>query len=245
MSSMSRFASGTLRPGLCCVLFALLLSPSADAKADVDDWTDVREFAGSPEHFGAELRVGVFYPEGLGSDFSSSDYFGDDVGPMLGLEMHYFPFRIPYLGPLGAGFGFGWSQWDTNSPGGGDESERNVFEVIGMRPFLLWRIDGLSRHLNVPLVLTPKFGMDAVHWLTSSGGQTEAEGWSVGMRFAGKVSLELDFLERRGARQLDEEWGINHSELFAEFYMSTAGEPAGGMLPLNGWGWTAGLGLTF
>ena len=68
---------------------------------------------------------------------------------------------------------------------------------------------------------------------------------AVGPRFAGKVSLELDFLEPRAARQLDEEWGINHSEFFFEAYYSMAGDLMSGQLPVSGWGWAIGLGFTF
>lgn len=229
---------------LAAGLLAAGLVAAAPARADFDDWTAVPEYTSSPEHFGLELRVGVYYPTGLGDSFASADYFGGDAGPMLEAELHYFPFRIDYLGLVGAGIGLGWSQWDTSSPGG-TQGDRNVFEIITMRAMAVWRFDTLARELDVPIVITPKIGLDVPHWLTSSNDVTEAEGWSVGARFAGKVSLELDFLEPRAARQLDEEWGINHSELLFELYYSMAGEPAGGMLPVNGWGWTAGIGFTF
>jgi hypothetical protein len=232
--------------GSFAVMAALCLwARSASAQAALEDWTAVPTYESSPELFGLELRVGIFYPEGLGDDFTSPDYFGADVGPMLSAELHYFPFRLPYLGLVGAGAGLGWSQWDTENPGG-EQGDRNTFEMITMRPFLLWRIDSLARELNVPIILTPKVGMDVVYWQTSPGiGATDADGWSVGPRLAGKVSLELDFLEPRAARQLDEEWGINHSEVFFELYGSWAGELGGSMLPVSGWGWAAGLGFTF
>ena len=214
------------------------------ASADLDDWSDVYDYSGSPEHFGLELRVGIYTPLALGAQFTSGSYFGGDVGPAIDMELHYFPVRIPYLGLIGGGIGFGWSQWDTPSPGGGMDSERNYFEILMPRAMLVWRIDSLARELDVPLVLTPKLGLDIMRWETGTS-RVEAEGWSVGPRFAAKLSLELDFLEPRAARQLDEEWGINHSELFFEMYYTLPGDSAGGMLPLTAWGWAAGLGLTF
>ena len=232
-------------------IFAALLAPTGTVHADPEDWTAPPTYSASPEHFGLELRLGVYHPEGLGPAFSSPEYFGGDFGPMLSFELHYFPWRIPYIGLVGAGGGLGWSQWDTPSPGstptGGEtqETDRNVFEIITVRPFLLLRFDTLARELNFPIVITPKIGLDVAHWLTSAGGSSEADGWSIGPRFAGKVSLELDFLEPRAARQLDEEWGINHSEIFFELYYSMAGELVGGQLPMSGWGWAAGLGFTF
>ncbi|MFK7991210.1 MAG: MXAN_2562 family outer membrane beta-barrel protein [Sandaracinaceae bacterium] len=230
---------------LCFAALLAVSTTAVTARADFDDWTAVPEYTGSPEHFGLELRVGAYYPTGLGDLFTSSDYFGSDIGPDLSFELHYFPFRIDYIGLLGIGGGLGWSQWDTESPGGTANVDRNSFEILNMRALLLWRFDTLARELNVPLVLTPKFGLDVGYWQTALGSESPEDGWSIGPRFAGKVSLELDFLEPRAARQLDEEWGINHSEIFAEFHYSMAGEPAGGQLPINGWGWTLGLGFTF
>lgn len=225
---------------------ALVLGFAAPASADVDDWSDVPEFTGSPEHFGIELRVGMYRPEGLGDRFFSGDYFGGDIGPHLSMQIHYFPGRIEYLGLFGFGLSMGWSQWDTESPGG-SEGDRNVFEILALQPMVLWRFDTLARELNVPIVLTPKLGWDFARWLTDpgSGSNPSPEGWSLGPRFSGKVSLELDFLEPRAARQLDEEWGINHSEVFVEFYYSLAGDLISGELPISGWGWAAGLGFTF
>ena len=231
-----------------------LFAATGTAHADPEDWTAPPTYSASPEHFGLELRLGIYTPEGLGPDFASPQYFGGDVGPMLAFELHYFPWRIPYIGLVGAGGGLGWSQWDTPSPGstttpttdGGEttNSDRNAFEMITMRPFLLLRFDTFARELNFPLVITPKIGLDAVYWNTGTSTRTDATGWSIGPRFAGKLSLELDFLEPRAARQLDEVWGINHSELFFELYYSMAGELIGDQLPVSGWGWAAGLGFT-
>ncbi len=233
--------------GLPLLGLGLVLAASSPgrAAADIDDWTDVPEYTGSPEHFGFELRVGMYQPLSLGEAFSSPDYFGGDIGPEMSMQIHYYPGRIPYLGLIGVGLGLGWSQWDTNRPGGGaTDTERNVFEIIVLQPMVQWRFDTLAREARIPIVLTPKLGFDFAHWLTDGSGSTP-DGWSIGPRFAIKLSLELDFLEPRAARQLDEEWGINHSELFAEFYYSMAGDLFPNQLPMGGWGWAAGLGFTF
>ncbi|MGE0785280.1 MAG: MXAN_2562 family outer membrane beta-barrel protein [Sandaracinaceae bacterium] len=214
------------------------------ARADIDDWTEVPQYTSSPEHFGLELRVGIYTPTSLGSTFSSPQYFGGDVGPLLSAELHYYPFRIDYLGLVGIGGGFGWSQWDTEMPGG-MAGDRNVFEILEPRAFLVWRIDPLDYYLDIPFVFTAKLGFDFLYWLTSSGGVTDGDGWALGPRFSGKASLVLDFLEPRAARQLDDEWGINHSEVFFEMYYSTAGDLFSSQLPVSGWGWVAGLGFTF
>src|SRR5690606_26505152 len=161
-------------------------------------------------------------------------------------EVHYFPVRIPYLGLIGGGGGLGWSQWEGTAPAaGGGQGENTSFEIVPIHVDLVWRFDTLAREVDVPIVITPKVGLDVVYWATGTGGVGEADGWSIGPRFAGKVSLELDFLEPRAARQLDEEWGVNHSELFFEAWYSMAGDLIDSQLPVSGWGWVAGLGFTF
>ena len=57
-----------------------------------------------------------------------------------------------------------------------------------------------------------------------------------------RFALELDFIEPRAARRLDEDWGINHSYLFVELY----GSLLGSSIPMrDAFTWSAGLGLTF
>lgn len=235
-----------MKHSFACAALALLLVPSL-AHADVGDWTEVDLFHPSPENFGLELRVGSYNPTNVESGWPS--IFGSDLGPYLGVELHYFPVRIRYIGMLGAGAGIGWAQYTGTAraadPASGAQGEENSFEIIPMNLNFVWRFDTLARELKFPLVLTPKVGLDVVYWTTGIAGETEGDGWSIGPRFAGKVSLELDFLEPRAARQLDEQWGVNHSEIFFEMWYSMAGDLASSQLPVSGWGWVAGLGFTF
>lgn len=230
--------------GLVGAALSTSMAPS-EALADIDDWTEVEAFRPSPEHFGVELRIGSYTPLNLGSGWN--DVFGTDLGPLLAFEIHYFPVRIPYLGLIGGGAGLSWAQYTgtARSPSGTGQGEDNNFEIVPLTFGLVWRFDTLARELRVPFVLTPKVGLDVVYWSTGTATRGEADGWSIGPRFAGKFSLELDFLEPRAARQLDEEWGVNHSELFFEAWYSMAGDLVGSQLPVSGWGWVVGLGLTF
>lgn len=231
------------RSSVIVLLAALTLAPSA-ALADVDEWTAVEEFHPSPEHFGLELRVGSFNPLNLGADWNTA--FGSDLGPLLGFELDYYPTRIPYLGLVGGGAGLGWSEWSGTAEAipPSRQGEAQSFMTLPMYIVLALRFDTLARELGFPLVITPKVGLDVVYWTTGTA-TMQQNGWSIGPRFAGKVSLELDFLEPRAARQLDEEWGVNHSEIFFEPWYSMAGDLIGSQLPVSGWGWVVGLGLTF
>lgn len=233
-----------MKRAVVAAVLAALAVPGA-ARADIEDWTEVEAFRPSPEHFGLELRVGSYTPLDLGQSWE--DTFGSDLGPLLAVELHYFPARIPYLGLIGGGAGVGWSQYTgiASLATGTGEGEENGFEIVPINVGLVWRFDTLAREIDLPIVLTPKVMLDMIYWATGTSTSGEADGWSVGPRFAGKVSLELDFLEPRAARQLDEEWGVNHSEIFFEAWYSMAGELVDRHLPLSGWGWVAGLGFTF
>lgn len=202
-------------------------------------------FVPSSESFTVELRAGAYRPS-LGRAFEDS--FGGDLGPMIGAELDVHIFRIPYIGPVAIGASFGWAEWDGPAiaeSGGGNVGSTGL-SLVNMNLLAVLRIDGLARHLDIPFVFSAKIGPDVGYWQTGSGGRTQADGWSVGLRWAAQAALELDFLEPRSARRLDDEWGINHSEIFFELFGSTMGQWSNDQLRMGtGLAWVAGLGFTF
>lgn len=201
-------------------------------------------FVPSVEQFTAELRVGSYRPD-LGEAFQSS--FGGDLGPQLGAELDVHIVRIPFVGPLAGGVSFSWVEWNGNvRSSSGMNLGGTGMSLINFNALLVLRADALARYLEVPLVLSGKLGPDIGFWATGTEGITQADGWSVGLRWAAQIALELDFLEPRAARRLDDEWGINHSEIFFELFGSTMGQWSSDMLPVGtGLAWAAGLGFTF
>lgn len=203
-------------------------------------------FVPSPESFTVELRAGSYRPTGLGPAFQAS--FGGDLGPFLGAEIDVHIFRIPYIGPVAIGASIGWAEWDgsARAVGGGGNVGSTSLSLINMNLLAVLRIDALARYLDIPFVFSGKVGPDFGYWQTGAGGRTQAEGWSIGLRWAAQVALELDFLEPRSARRLDDEWGINHTEIFFELFGSTMGRWADNQLPMGtSLAWVAGLGFTF
>lgn len=200
----------------------------------------------SPEGFTFELALGSYRPD-LGAAFNNS--FGGDLGPYLHAELDVHIVRIPYVGPLAVGGSFGWAEWDgpaTAATGDGTNVGSTGLSLVNFNLLLVLRIDVLARRLDVPLVLTGKIGPDFGYWQTGAGGTTQADGWSIGLRWAAQAALELDFLEPRAARRLDDEWGINHSLIFFELFGSTMGQWSDDQLPMGtGLAWVAGLGFTF
>ena len=204
-------------------------------------------FEPSDENATFELRAGSYRPS-LGAAFDAS--FSGDLGPWIGGELDLHAVRIPYIGPLSLGAAVGWSEWTGNaailSGSAGANAGQTGLSLVDFAVLAVLRVDALSRHLDIPFVLSGKVGPDLGYWRTGTGTQLQGEGWSVGLRWAAQLALELDFLEPRAARRLDEAWGINHSALFFEVLGSSMGQWSTRQLPLGSdLAWTAGLGFTF
>ncbi len=221
---------------------ACLVAPSS-ALAQYDEMMNVDEEAkiGSPERFTLTLNLGMYQP-----DDALDTFYGGDNGPYVGGEFHGLIYRIPYIGPIGAGVGIGWVRYDgsacTTTDCSGTASEDDKFTLWPLTVMASLRIDVLAREYNIPLVITPKVGLDTILFSNVTGGSTQDSGVSVGLRWAVEIALELDPLERRAARSLDEEWGINHTFIFFQPFGSTAGgTPRLG----DPFAWTAGLGFVF
>ncbi len=254
------------RTPLLSLVFAWAALPAAAAAQYFDETaTGERAEISSPEVVTLELRGGPFRPA---VGFPLDQSFADDDGPSIGVELHGTLFRLKDVGALGVGAAFGWASYDGPAFTLMDgqpvaTAEESNLTLLQFPVFGVVRIDALSRLLEIPLVVTGKVGLDMTYW-TSSTGESSADGLSLGLRWAAQVALELDFFDRQAARSLDEEWGINHTMVFFEFYGSTAGgetveaadcapdgtacdvaEQSLPTRPENGWAWALGLALIF
>ncbi len=246
MFRTKRTANVRARGMLGTLVLVSIFWASNSASAQMrSEWDRDPHFTESPENFTLELRAGPYQPNMAAGIFATN--FRGDQGPLVALELDVHLLRIPYFGVLGVGMGAGWVEWTgparaTTSANVG-ETGLSVVPVTGVA---VLRIDALSRHLRFPLILSAKFGVDAGFWKTGTAGITDAEGWSAGIRWSAQAALQLDFLEPRAARRLDEEWGINHAEIFFELYQSQLGGfNQNRMLQLQALTWSTGLGFTF
>jgi hypothetical protein len=237
-----------LRAALAPLAVASILASAAPARAQMShvpstDWrrTD-RSGAlgktGSSQQFTFELRFGQYFPEiddkpGLVQDGAAhlpyQAVFGhdDDGNPLsndqfyFGLEFDYLPFRIPYVGAVGPGFGWGFTSTSAtaNVTGTGEKSATDTsFTIMPMHLSAVVRFDELMRRTGIPIVPFAKLGLGMGVWLASPV-PTDYTGvgatWGIHYAFGGM--LALDFLEPRSAARLDETTGINHSYIFGEF----------------------------
>lgn len=194
----------------------------------------------SPERFFLELHGGPYtiFPG------ESWNMFADDLGPALTAKLDGIVYRMPKIFYVTLGGSVGWTRFAANAldEEGKPVAEETTLTLVPLSASAQVRVDALPRLLHIPVLLAARVGWGFYHWDTNTGLIDNAEGWSVGPVLGAQVALDLDTFEPGGARALDEEWGINHTYIFAEvLHFATTSKS----LPVGGTNWTAGLGFVF
>jgi hypothetical protein len=232
----------THRSGVACLLggAALLAASAASAQQSVSHSTwrqlnrpsrmDEQSYA-SPQSFALEIRFGPYRPDvddepALGGSTPYNDAFGGSDHLYFGLEADWLPLRIPYVGALGPGVGWGYTSSSgkatfksTGEPSGQDTS----LMVMPMHLSAVARFDELMRRTGIPIVPYAKLGLGFGLWSAGSASDTaKADGvtgkdttWGMHLALGGMLSL--NWLDQRSAAELDRSTGINHAYLFAEW----------------------------
>jgi hypothetical protein len=229
-----------LAPLLFLAVSALTSSARAQYSDEYDGYQPTREW------FALSLGAGAYKPNVGNSSFEQ--IFGDEKGPLLTGGLDFRIFRLGDLAVITAGAHQAWARYSAsacNVTDGGLDCDNRVDEKTMLRIFPLSvlggiTVDVLAKKFRVPFYFTGRIGLDTVFYGTKTGGVRDAAGTSLGLRWEAEVALELDFLERRAQRALDDEWGINHSYLFFRLLGSTAST----MLPVGTkLAWAAGIGF--
>jgi hypothetical protein len=228
---------------LLSIIVVPTLSERAAAQFDEQLIPSTHTFI-SPEHFGFEFRIGPYHPNSHAGNDAFDAFYKNDDGPLIAFEFDVVALRVPDALYLGVGGGLGWMNFDgkTIAKNGQRASEDTSFEMIPLNLLGVARFDALARRLSIPFIITGKLGYQWTHWSTDSGGRTDGTGWSLGLLWGAQLALDLDFFEPAAARNMDEEWGINHSFLFFELMKFV---PNAKSLPIGDLTWTAGLGFMF
>jgi hypothetical protein len=254
---------------LACAAALSAASPALAQVTHVDgnDWRQVDRHdallnGGSPQHFAVELRFGPYLPA-IDSEFSGktpfADVFGNDCSGGLGTtptkgsvkarfyfgaEFDYLPLRIPYVGAVGPGLGWGYTSFSNNAvftdgPNKGQcSAESTTLTIMPMHLSLVLRADELMRRTGIPIVPYGKFGFGLSWWRASTSAGTETcsptssdpaaaaackastngIGLTPTLHFAVGGALSLNFVDPRASARLDETTGVNHAYLFGELY---------------------------
>jgi len=206
---------------LALLLLSSMVAASARARAPdtfEEEYAEPIEIA-SPMWFAFELKLGPFRP-----DYPSfKKTFGDDRGWLLSTELDVTAWHIPYVGQLNAGFGWGWANYDAKAialPGGASVGETTEYTTYPMSALAVLRIDALARHTIIPITFAAKFGVDMVRWKMLTGDHVDNDGLNFGVRWAAQAAIELDVIDRKATRRLDDDFGINHTFFLFEFFGS-------------------------
>ncbi|MFI5308493.1 MAG: MXAN_2562 family outer membrane beta-barrel protein [Polyangiales bacterium] len=227
---------------LALLMLCGLLAPAGAAAQIYDEITPHRDFS-SPEHFALEVRVGPYQPD-MGGNKAFTTFFGTDHGPMFAFELDVVAYRLKDVLYLNGGAGMGTASYlgHTLDATGLPTAEKTTLSMLPINLLAVLRVDVLARKLSVPFIFAGKIGYQWAHWNAQDGKAAPVSGWSVGMRWAAQVALDLDAFDQKAARRMDEEWGINHSLLFFELFQF---KPSPRSLPLGSTAWTVGLGFSF
>jgi hypothetical protein len=198
----------------------------------------------SPERFMLELRGGVYSPNGM--DLKGyGRFFADDAGPNIGFHFDGIAYRQDNWFYLTAGGSLGYIGLSGKAlpiDPTFTVDEETTLAIIPLVATIGLRVDALARKLRIPLIFAGRVGWEWAHWDTNKGLKNDATGWSLGPFFSAQVAFDLDAIEPGSARNLDEEFGINHTYLFGEVYSFV---PVSKQLPIGDTNWLVGLGMIF
>jgi hypothetical protein len=239
---------------------AIIAAPSLARAADYSDelgrYDRKQRLSESPQEVAVEFRFGRYVPkadDGLnGTPYL--DTFGNDNRYYGGLELDWQLLRIPYLGTLGPGFGIGYTKSSATArlEGGGVSRQPTGLEILPMYLVGVLRADVIPKETSVPLVPYAKLGLGFAFWRASDAGEAahvdgvSGRGHSYGYQFALGGMLLLDAFDPADARTADANIGLNHSYVFAEWYLSQLdGFGSGDQLQVGTNTWTLGLAFEF
>jgi hypothetical protein len=262
-------AATALAATAALVALTMLLPQTAWAQVEIQEHTPYE----SPQRFAGELRFGPYRPD---VDRALSNAPGCTVGPYEAVfgtgndllvegefDWQALDFIVGTLA-IGASVGIFHAKGKSLLPGGCVKSDDET-NLWGM-PFSLMavvRFDILADRWSVPLVPFFKAGLTYHLWWAStadgrssytpeSSNESEtALGGTFGLKLGGGMMFRLDWLDRRAARTLDNEFGVNHTYLVFEYFWSWANDfnsyDAKNLDVMNwsGHSWTAGLAMEF
>ena len=247
--------------GLVAALGLTLAAREAKAETALDErsWHRTVSLEREKRHvqrFAFELRFGGYYPrvdEELGGAATPfRDTFGSDPQFFFGLEVDWQALRIPYVGSLGPGVGWGYTTMSAAARDpvtGGPASSKTGLSIMPVYASAVLRLDELYRRTGVPIVPFVKGGGAGAYW--SSGGalgMTNAdgvvgEGLSFGYHFALGGALSLGFIERGSTARLREGFGVDHTYVFGEWMLTDLGSFAPNQMRVGSSSWVVGLAL--
>lgn len=214
----------------------------------------------SPQNFALEFRLGTYRPEvdsepSLGGKTPFATTFGDTLRFLPSFEFDWQALHIPHFGSVGLGYGLGYTSFSAPARkvnGTGFAGQDTTLEILPMYLVGVVRVDVFANELKFPLVPYAKAGAGLGLWRAYGPNGTTydkgvaGKGYTFGTHLAVGAALQLDFLERDHARDLDNEVGINHTYIFGELYWSNLrGLGQSNVMYVGAKAWALGLAMEF
>ncbi len=213
---------------------ACLTLPALSARAQgVDEFGSYGSQRGaqseSKQDSAFELRLGRYVPE-ADSPLSSTPFqttFGGDTRFLLGFEGDWQLIRIPHLGTLAPGFGWGLTKFTAKAAftdGSGLSKADTRLWIMPMYLVGVLRADVIAKDFSIPLVPYAKLGVGYGLWWSSDGEKSakvdgvSGKGASYGLTYALGAMFLLDVLDKDDAVTADGLAGINNSYIFGEWF---------------------------
>lgn len=186
-----------------------------------------------PGHFYAELRFGPYSPnvdDEAGAGGVYAKYFGTEPLFYFGLEVDWLPVYVPYVGSLGAGFGWGVTIASGQARVQGSDVEAasdTSLTIFPMYAVGVFRADGILRELHIPIIPYIKGGVGFGVWSASGPNEDSATrdpaGTSIGFQFALGGAVALNAFDPTSAMAMYEATGIRYANIFAEWMLNDLG----------------------
>jgi hypothetical protein len=213
--------------GGACFALALAASRRASAQEGDRNWRRFERPPESPQRFAIELRFGPYRPT-VDEEFPDAKpyatAFGADKKPFyFGAEFDWQMLRVPHVGSLGIGAGWGYTSSSgtaTKVSDGSPSPEMTFLRIMPMYGVGVFRLDFLARETAIPLVAYGKAGLGYGLWWSGNDIDTKGKGHTWGTHFALGGMLLLDALDEHAAVELDNEWGINNTYFYFEWMMA-------------------------
>ena len=201
------------------------------------------------------MRFGPYRPR-IDEEFSAAPgpyerVFGTSSRVFFGLELDYQALRIPHVGTLGPGVGWGYTSMSAKAKIRGTSVDSAESTSLWIMPFYtvgVLNIDVLARDFGIPLVPYGKLGVGYSLWKAandlgiSTYDGVSGKGHSYGLHYAFGGMVQLDFLNRHSSSQLDDATGINHSYFYMEWVRSNLdGFGSGKHMQVGTSTWVTGL----
>ena len=199
-------------------------------------WREPRVYE-STQRFALEIRFGPYRPnidDAFPQQRPYETVFGSDRRLAFGLEFDWQVLRIPFVGTLGPGVGWGYTSMSAQArlaSTGAPSAEETSLSIMPMYGVGVLRIDELARRTAIPLVAYGKAGIGYGLWWTGNDLETQRRGQTWGSHFAFGGMLLLDALDSHASIEIDNEWGVNNTYLFFEWMSANLDNFKGGSDP--------------